>query len=85
MVLMLQNLKLGGNLEFSWYSCNIFKILFKPMHNLIDLKAIFLSSEFESCTEKVYSIQHYVINIVSDLRQVGGIERDVRFNESVIG
>jgi hypothetical protein len=23
MVLTLQNLKLGGNLEFSWYSCNI--------------------------------------------------------------
>jgi hypothetical protein len=25
MALMLQNLKLGGNLEFSWYSCNILR------------------------------------------------------------
>ena len=25
MVLTLQNLKLGGNLEFSWYSCNILR------------------------------------------------------------
>jgi hypothetical protein len=25
MVFTLQNLKLGGNLEFSWYSCNILR------------------------------------------------------------
>jgi hypothetical protein len=28
--------------------------------------------EFESHTDGVYSIQHYVINLVSDLRHVGG-------------
>ena len=28
---------------------------------------------------KVYSIQHYVINLVSDLRQVGGFRRVYRF------
>jgi hypothetical protein len=28
--------------------------------------------EFESCSGKVYSIQHYVIKFVSDLQQVGG-------------
>jgi hypothetical protein len=28
MALTLQNLKLGGNLEFSWYSCNILKSFF---------------------------------------------------------
>ena len=28
--------------------------------------------EFKSCSGKVYSMQHYVIKIISDLRQVGG-------------
>jgi len=28
--------------------------------------------EFKSCSGKVYSIQHYVIKYVSDLRQVSG-------------
>ena len=28
---------------------------------------------------EVYSIQHYVIKLVSDLRQVGGFIRELRF------
>ena len=33
----------------------------------------------ESCSCKVYSIQHYVIKFVSDLRQVRGFLRVLRF------
>ena len=35
--------------------------------------------EFESCSGEVYSIQNYVINFVSDLRQVGGFLRVLQF------
>ena len=35
--------------------------------------------EFESCSGDVYSIQHYVIKFVNDLRQVGGFLRELRF------
>ena len=31
--------------------------------------------EFESCSGEVYSIQHYVIKFVNDLRQVSGFIR----------
>jgi hypothetical protein len=31
------------------------------------------------CSGKAYSIQHYVIKFVSDLRQVGGFQRALRF------
>jgi hypothetical protein len=34
---------------------------------------------FESCSGEVYSIQHYVINFVSDLRQVQYFFRVLRF------
>ena len=34
-----------------------------------------LSKKFESCSSKVYFIQHYVMRIVSLLRQVGGFLR----------
>ena len=34
-----------------------------------------LSCEFESHSGEVYSIQHYVIKFVSDLRTVGGFLR----------
>jgi hypothetical protein len=41
----------------------------------------YLSSvfEFKSRSGEVYSIQHYVITFVSDLRQVGGFRRVLRF------
>jgi hypothetical protein len=35
--------------------------------------------EFESRSSEVCSIQHYVINFVSDLRQVGGFLQVFRF------
>ena len=35
--------------------------------------------EFESRSGEVYSIQHYVIKFVSDLRQVGGFFRVLQF------
>jgi hypothetical protein len=35
--------------------------------------------EFESRSGEVYSIQHYVIKFVSDLRQDGGFLRVLRF------
>ena len=34
-----------------------------------------LRCEFESRSGEVYSIQHYVIKFVNDLRQVGGYDR----------
>jgi hypothetical protein len=34
--------------------------------------------EFESRSGEVYSIQHYVIKFISDLRQVGGFLRVLR-------
>jgi hypothetical protein len=37
------------------------------------------SCEFESRTGEVYLIQHYVIMFVSDLRQVDGFLRVLRF------
>jgi hypothetical protein len=36
------------------------------------------SCEFESRSDEVYSIQHYVIKFVSDLRQSGGFLRVLR-------
>ena len=36
--------------------------------------------EFESHSGEVYLIQHYVIKFVSDLRQVGGFLRVLRFS-----
>ena len=40
-----------------------------------------LSSEFESRSGVVYSMQHYVIKFVGDLRQVGGCIRDSSTNK----
>jgi len=37
-----------------------------------------LNCEFEFRTGEVYSIQHYAIKFVSDLRQVGGFLRALR-------
>jgi len=38
-----------------------------------------LHCEFEPCSGEVYSIQHYVIKFVNDLRQDGGFLRVLRF------
>ena len=37
------------------------------------------SCEFESRSDDVYSIQHYVIKYVSDLRQIDGLHRVLQF------
>jgi hypothetical protein len=39
--------------------------------------------EFESRSGEVYSIQHYVIKFVSDLPQVGGFLRELRFSPPI--
>jgi hypothetical protein len=39
--------------------------------------------EFESHSDEVYSIQHYVIKFVSDLRQIGGFLRVLRFSPPI--
>jgi len=39
--------------------------------------------EFESQSGEVYSIQHYVINFVSDLQQVSGSLRVLRFQQPI--
>jgi len=39
---------------------------------VIEGQSISIKCEFESRSDEVYSIQHYVIKFVSDLRQVGG-------------
>jgi len=41
------------------------------------------SSEFEYRSGEVYSIQHYVIKFVSDLRQVDGFLQEPRFPPSI--
>jgi hypothetical protein len=41
------------------------------------------NEEFESHSGKVYSMQHYVIKFVSDLRQVGGFLWALRFPPSI--
>jgi hypothetical protein len=41
------------------------------------------SSEFEYRSGEVYSIQHYVIHFVSDLRQVDGFLQEPRFPPSI--
>ena len=38
-----------------------------------------LCCEFKPSSGKVYSIQHYVIKFVSDLRQLGGVHRVLWF------
>jgi hypothetical protein len=38
-----------------------------------------LCCEFKPSSGKVYSIQHYVIKFVSDLRQLGGVHQVLRF------
>ena len=35
--------------------------------------------EFETCSDEVFLIQHYVIKFVSDMRQVGGFLRVLQF------
>jgi hypothetical protein len=51
-------------------------VLILIMHVFLDflfLNALFVFfHQFESRSDEVYSIQHYVIKFVSDLRQVGG-------------
>jgi hypothetical protein len=37
-----------------------------------DMSLMSYRCEFEPCSAEMYSIQHYVIKFVSDLRQVGG-------------
>jgi hypothetical protein len=39
--------------------------------------------EFESRSVEIYSIQHYVIKFISDLRQVGGFLRALRFHPPI--
>jgi hypothetical protein len=40
------------------------------------------SCEFESRSGEVCSMQHYVIKFISDLRQVGGFPRELRFSST---
>ena len=35
--------------------------------------------EFETCSDEVFLIQHYVIKFVNDMRQVGGFLRVLQF------
>ena len=41
-----------------------------------------ITTEFESLSGEVYSIQHYVIKFVSDLWQVGGFLRRLPFSST---
>jgi hypothetical protein len=51
-------------------------ILQLPMHSMSITTYVVSSSPDH---DKVYSIQHYVIKVISDLRQVGGFLRVLRF------
>jgi hypothetical protein len=39
--------------------------------------------EFESLSDEVYSIQHYMLKFVSDLRQVDGFLRVLQFSPPI--
>ena len=47
-----------------------------PVQSMLITTNVVTSNSFHG---EVYSIQHYVIQFVSDLRQVGGLLRIVRF------
>ena len=49
------------------------------MHCNLMTKNVPLRCEFEFRSDEVYSIQQYVIKFVSDLQQVGGFLRVLRF------
>ena len=38
----------------------------------LPMQSVPITTKVESCSVEVYSIQHYVIRLVSDLRQVSG-------------
>jgi hypothetical protein len=48
-------------------------------HNYLHKHTKQICSEFESHSVEVYSIQNYVIKLVSDLRQVGGFLQILQF------
>ena len=55
-------------------------------HNNLELNlectqfiSIYICCEFQPRSDEVYSIQHYVIKFVSDLQQVSGFFRELRF------
>jgi hypothetical protein len=59
-------------------------IWYDTMHDISQLpvQSVSITTEFVSSNPihgEVYSIQHYVIKLVSDLRQVGGFLRVLRF------
>jgi hypothetical protein len=45
-----------------------YKCTFVPMQSV----SIATRTEFESCSDEMYTIQHYMIKFISDIRQVGG-------------
>ena len=54
----------------------------RPLSNTVGRRGrdrMVVGLEFESHLVEGYSIQHYMIKCVSDLRQVGGFHRVIRF------
>ena len=62
-------------------SCHvvIICVMFVPIKFYFLHNFQYTSCEFESCSGGVYSIHHYVIKFVSDLRQVGSFLRVLGF------
>ena len=68
------NLKLEGP-----YHCNTFTNKDKHNCDIITTKAMRLNPAHG----EIYSIQHYVVNVVSDLRQISGFIRVLRFSFTI--
>ena len=62
--------------------CNGVRIIFHIFLNIVETRFsiwIFHSKKITYFSGEVYSIQHYVIKFVSDLRQVDGFLRVLQF------
>jgi len=75
---------LGGGIAggVNWVKNPTHTYIRNTKHNAFSYIAVIVYlfiCEFESRSGKVYSIQNFVIKFVSDLRQVGGFHRVLRF------
>jgi hypothetical protein len=91
LLLMVELLTITFSKLFAWYlSCKTLTVLFMNENAcsislaLLPMQSVPITTnvhhcEFETHSGEVYSMQHYVINFVSDLQQVGGFLRALCF------
>ena len=67
-----------NDVRYGWFSLNM-----EIISSVIDLRLRNLSQYSYGFKIKVYSIHHYVIKFVSDLRQVRGFFRMLKFSPPI--